>query len=253
MSSTGGAGLESGAVADYWQQARQPLVCLVFLLPLLAIYEAGVFWLGGANAESFRNGADYWMRHSLLEAGFGQVLLLPALVVAGLLVWQVAGKYPWQVTTDTLAGMLAESLLFAFFLVVVGQMHDMVFQQWGLPTTLSVGGPTAHRIVAFVGAGVYEEFLFRLLLLPACFGLFRVARLPVTTAAVLAILMTSLVFSGAHYVGAAADQFTLFTFSFRMLAGLFFSALFVLRGFGITVGCHAAYDLIVGWLLVGQS
>ena len=65
----------------------------------------------------------------------------------------------------------------------------------------------------------------------------------------MALLATSLLFSAAHYVGPAADTFSLFSFTFRLLAGLFFAVLFVIRGFGVTAGCHAAYDVLVGVLL----
>jgi hypothetical protein len=41
----------------------------------------------------------------------------------------------------------------------------------------------------------------------------------------------------------------LFSFVFRATAGVFFAGLFVVRGFGITVGSHAAYDLLVGILI----
>jgi membrane protease YdiL (CAAX protease family) len=91
--------------------------------------------------------------------------------------------------------------------------------------------------------------MFRLVLLPACYGLFRISQIPVRWSAVLAILATSLTFSLAHYMGAETEKFLLFSFTFRTIAGLFFAALFVFRGFGITVGCHAAYDLLVGVLL----
>jgi hypothetical protein len=68
-------------------------------------------------------------------------------------------------------------------------------------------------------------------------------------------LSTSFLFALAHHIGPTADAFNLFVFSFRAIAGMFFSAVFLLRGFGITVGCHAAYDLMVGALLatVAQS
>ncbi len=112
-----------------------------------------------------------------------------------------------------------------------------------------IGGETAAKAVTYVGAGIYEEVLFRLCLLPACFGLFRLLQLNTTWAAVLAVISTSLMFAIAHHVGPTGEAFRLFPFTFRLVAGLFFAALFVLRGFGITVGTHAAYDLLVGLLL----
>lgn len=239
---------------EYWSQARQPLACLVFLAPLLLIYEFGVLWFGGRDPEAIRNGADYWMRTWLHQAGFNHWLLLPGLVVAGLLLWHLFGQHPWRVSIDTLVGMFAESLIFAFFLIVVGQLQDLVFQQWQSTTILSTGGHSeSARMITFIGAGVYEEVMFRLCLLPIAFSLFRLMSFGNRWSATLSILFTSLVFAMAHYVGPSADHFTLFSFTFRMLAGMFFASLFVVRGFGITVGCHAAYDLVVGALLVTQA
>jgi hypothetical protein len=116
-------------------------------------------------------------------------------------------------------------------------------------TPTSVWRQQFARCVLFVGAGVYEEFLFRLLLLPALVLLFTKGGVPAARAGLLAILWTSVLFSAAHYIGPGGDSFSLFTFLFRFLAGLFFATVFLHRGFGIVVGCHAAYDLLVGLML----
>ena len=235
---------------SYWSEARQPLVCLVFLAPLLIIYEWGVLSMGGSQPELIRNGADYWMRSWLSQLGFTQTFLLPVLIVGTLLMWHVLCKHPWKVSGETLVGMFAESLLFAFCLIVLGQVQDLAFQQ--LPnhqTLMFIERESASRVVSFVGAGVYEEVMFRLLLLPLCYLLFRGMLFQVRWSAVLAIISTSLIFSTAHYIGASGDQFSLFSFTFRTVAGLFFAGLFFLRGFGITVGAHATYDIIVGVML----
>jgi membrane protease YdiL (CAAX protease family) len=246
---------------DYWLLARRPLACLVFLLPLLAIYEAGVLWAGGENPATVRNGADAWMRSLLETAGVPFGFVLPALVVAVLMGWHVYFRHPWKVSGETLMGMFAESLLFAFALIVAGQLQNLAFEKLGnpeiplavraaeVPPKGMVGGETAAEAITYVGAGIYEEVLFRLCLLPACFGLFRLLQLNITWSAVMAVVSTSLLFSLAHHVGPTGEAFRLFPFTFRLVAGLFFSALFVLRGFGITVGTHAAYDLLVGLLL----
>ncbi|WP_375154909.1 CPBP family glutamic-type intramembrane protease [Stratiformator vulcanicus] len=108
------------------------------------------------------------------------------------------------------------------------------------------------RALAFVGAGIYEEVLFRLLLLPAFYLGFRAMQAGVLGSTILAVLASSLAFSLAHYVGPAGESIVPFTFLFRTLAGIFFATLFFARGFGITVGAHAVYDLIVGVLLAGS-
>ncbi|MGE3314098.1 MAG: lysostaphin resistance A-like protein [Planctomycetaceae bacterium] len=234
---------------DYWAEARRPLHCLVFLIPLLAAYEVGVLWVAGNDADYVRNGADTWMRTWLNQLGFNQPWLLPALVVAVLVIWHVAGKYPGRVSVDTLVGMFAESLLFAFLLIVFGQLQDYAFQRWGAGLTMATSAQSMLLAVTYIGAGVYEEVLFRLCLLPVCYGFFRLLQLEKGWAAGFAIVATSVAFSLAHYVGPSGEEFRMFTFAFRALAGLFFALLFVCRGFGIAVGCHAAYDLLVGILL----
>lgn len=239
---------------DYWVQARQPLHSLLFLAPLLVAYEAGVLWFARGRDESLRNGADFWMRGWLQQTGLANPWMLPALVVGLLLAWQIAGKYKWRVSTGTLAGMTAESLLFGCCLIVVGQLQDLAFRhvKMSLPLLnipMSQSASTIPKAVSYLGAGVYEEVLFRLCLLPLGYGVFRLFAMPKKPALVLAVIATSLIFSAAHYIGPAADQFSPYSFTFRALAGGFFALLFVLRGFGVTVGAHAAYDLIVGVIM----
>src|SRR5258707_294080 len=113
---------------DYWTQARQPLYCLLFLLPLLAIYEIGVGLLAGDARETARNGADYWMRAGLHRVGFRHPLLLPVVVIGLLAGWHFVGRFRWKLSPATLVGMFAESLLFGMCLVVLGQLQDLAFQ-----------------------------------------------------------------------------------------------------------------------------
>jgi hypothetical protein len=152
--------------------------------------------------------------------------------------------------------MLAESVLFGVCLVVLGQLQDLAFRSQMGPMARAAhsGIPLAQadalpRVISYVGAGVYEEVLFRLCLIPVLFGLLRAVMVPRKMAMLLTVVATSLLFSAAHYVGPAADQLTIFSFVFRATAGVFFAVLFVFRGFGITVGSHAAYDLLVGILI----
>ena len=102
------------------------------------------------------------------------------------------------------------------------------------------------RIIAFLGAGVYEEVLFRLLLLPLAVWLIHLAGGARRVQIAGAIVATSLLFALAHYVGEYGDPLDWTTFLFRFSAGAFFGGLFVWRGFGIAAGAHALYDIFVG-------
>jgi hypothetical protein len=245
----------------YWAEAREPLPCLIFLLPILLAYEVGVLWLGNGKANGIRNGADFWMRGWLEQAG-AQAFILPVLLVGIFLGWHRYGKYPWRISRETLVGMFAESLLLAVVLLFVAQLQDMAFQCFfpsevsiresvaGERPLLAIDGKLGQRMISYLGAGVYEEVMFRLMLIPASlFVLTRAFKMPGKWAAVMSVFLTSLAFSVAHYVGSGGEAFSLFSFTFRTTAGCFFGAVFLLRGFGITVGCHALYDVMVGLLL----
>ncbi|MFM8953986.1 MAG: CPBP family intramembrane glutamic endopeptidase [Planctomycetaceae bacterium] len=241
---------------DYWAVSRTPLTSLVFSLPLVLAYEGGVLWLGRGTP---RNGADVWLRQLLDACGFGAYFLLPALTVVGLLVWHHVEHDRWQFSPAVLMGMAGECVLWAMVLVGIARLQQQVWPL-GLQTVAcwplaAAPGPSADlvdgalaRVVGYCGAGLYEEVLFRLLLLPAVAWLLgRLGSGPIT-AAVWAILITSGLFSLAHYVGPLGDAFELYSFSFRMAAGVFFAVVFLLRGFGIAAGTHALYDLLVGLL-----
>lgn len=244
------------ASPSYWAVSRTPLTSLVFSLPLVLAYEGGVLWLGRGTP---RNGADVWLRQLLDACGFGAYFLLPALTIVGLLAWHHVEHDRWHVSPGILLGMAGECVLWAVALIGIARLQQ---QLWplelgaaGLWPLAAASGPDGGilegalaRIIGYCGAGLYEEVLFRLLLLPAVAWLLgRLGAGPIAAAA-WAILITSTLFSLAHYVGPLGDAFELYSFSFRLAAGVFFSVVFLLRGFGIAAGTHAFYDLLVGLL-----
>jgi len=239
--------------AGYWQDATRPLASLVFVAPLLAFYEAGVLILG---QQAVRNAADVWLRQLLDWLGFGHYFLLPILTCAALLAWQHASRQPWRFRGRVLGGMLIESLLFGALLLLLAGWQRALLSTF-LPAASAEAAPRDSLLgvmVGYVGAGIYEELLFRLMLLPATWALYRLTGLAPKASVVAAVVTTSLLFSAAHYrfefVLAGhhfstqyGEVFGWFSFVFRFLAGVFFSLLFWYRGFGIAVGSHAMYDL----------
>ena len=224
---------------SYWALSRTPLTSLAFALPLVLAYEGGVLLLGRGSA---RNGADVWLRQALDGLGFGQYFLLPVLTVVGLLAWHHVRHDRWRFSPAVLLGMWVECVVLAMLLVGLARLQSRLWP-------LSIGDGMAAvgaRFVGYCGAGLYEEVLFRLLMLPAVtWACGRFGAAP-GAAVVWSVMITSVAFSAAHYVGPLGDTFDLHSFAFRTLAGLFFAVLFLARGFGIAAGTHAAYDMIVG-------
>ncbi|CAN5191651.1 CPBP family glutamic-type intramembrane protease [soil metagenome] len=241
---------------SYYAATRHPWACLVFLVPLLAAYEFGVLWLGGPNAIAYRNGADAWLRWGLERYGFGQVFAAPALIVGIFLVRSFLGwkDRPTNLFAVTF-GMLVESLVFAILLWMISRNFLLLLDQAGvnllqLPPAPSAAGP----IITYVGAGIYEEVIFRLGLFSIAAFLLQMLLFPKPFAYTLAAVAAALVFAGAHHIGPYGESpIKPEVFLFRVCAGLFFTALYVFRGFGIAVGAHAGYDILVGVVLQPQQ
>jgi membrane protease YdiL (CAAX protease family) len=223
----------------YWSLSRTPLTSLVFALPLVLAYEGGVLVLGRGTP---RNGADVWLRQFLDGIGLEPYFLLPVLTIVGLLAWHHVEHDRWRFSPSVLAGMALECVVWAVVLIGVARLQERF---WPLAAGVAGEGIFA-RLIGFCGAGLYEEVLFRLLLLPALVWLCARLGAGPSSAAFWGLMASSLLFSAAHYVGPLGDEFQVYSFTFRFLAGMFFAVLFTVRGFGIAVGTHAAYDMLVG-------
>jgi hypothetical protein len=234
-------------MSTYFSATRHPWASLLFLTPLLAAYEGGVCWLGADRASQVRNGADAWLRWGLDLFGVGQVLAAPVVVILVMLVWS------WWRWSDrpadpitTFFGMAFESCLFAFVLWQFSRNFGPIIDLLGVKLQITVQTAPMARILTFIGAGIYEEVLFRLGLFVGLYTILRVIRLPAVIALVLAAACGALAFAAAHHIGPYGEPMRADYFVFRTMAGLFFTLLFIARGFGIAVGAHAGYDILVG-------
>ncbi len=233
-----------GYMPTYLCESARPLVSLVFVLPLLLVYELGILVMG---TSAVRNGADALMRHLLDLLGFGQYFLLPVLTCAVLLGWHHIRREPWRFSAHVLPVMFAEAVAWAGLLLILWKLLGLVEGEFSAAMAAADEARLrSARLVAFCGAGLYEELLFRLILLSAAAGGIQMAGVPRRYALVAAVVVTSLVFSAAHYrpLIPGGEEFAWTSFLFRFLAGVFFAVLFIQRGFGIAAGCHAFYDVI---------
>ena len=96
------------------------------------------------------------------------------------------------------------------------------------------------------GPGLYEEIFFRLILAGGLFLLLKkVLALPGALSAAISILISAAVFSLFHHIGHGSPPIDGVYFFYRFLAGIFLSAVFILRGFAAAVYTHALYDIFV--------
>jgi hypothetical protein len=236
-------------IMSYWRATRHPAPCLAFVLPLLCIYEFGVISVGGVQTITVRNGADAWLRWLLNALGPNFGLLAPVLIGIGLIYWALRrrGDAPKEPSTVVL-GMYIESIGFAVSLWALSRSFGPMLDALGV--TLSAApdkSPTpVAQSVTFLGAGIYEEVIFRLGLYGGVAFILRGALVPKPLAILLAACLSAIAFATVHHLGARGEAVDGYVFAFRALAGLLFVGIYALRGFGVAVGAHACYDVLVG-------
>jgi len=239
------------APASYWSASRAPRHSLVFALPLLLLYEALAFALSGTELGQVRNGADVLVKSLFIALGGRYGVAAFTLIVAclgGWLVWRDRrGHGP--IRFGLFPVMFAEAVIYAVLLGgVVSALTSLLLR--GRLAILAGPGPgdfaLSTQLMISLGAGIYEELLFRVLLVSGLAALARVGFgwRPVG-AGIFAAVAGALIFSLFHYLGPYGDTFTLSSFTFRAIAGLIFSAMYLLRGLGITAWCHALYDVFL--------
>jgi CAAX prenyl protease-like protein len=237
----------------YWQASRAPRYSLLFALPLLIFYQVlAAVAPAGPGGMGVRNGADVILESVFvwLAGAWGPRLFMLCLIGVG--AWLIARdlRANRNLSPAVLGGMLLESVVLSLvFGVVVGGLTAALL---GAPPPPLAVAFTAQRLSRWtmlmlsLGAGIYEELLFRVVLVGLlAWGANRLLGLRPLVAGIAATVLGALIFSAFHYIGPFGDRFEVYSFVFRTIAGLFFSGLYLLRGFGITAWTHALYDVFL--------
>jgi hypothetical protein len=225
-------------------QNRNLLTNLILIFPLLIIYQLGVLL-----TYPMLNGADFvsGILFGQLRFTQPQYLFFVLLVTLGFLatVVMLRRRQPFQ--TRIVVPIVLESTIYA---LTMGSLIVLVMTKvFGISPRLAAAveqqGVLA-RVVMSLGAGVYEELVFRLGLLGGLFYLGdRVFRWGKWPSLAIALLLSAVAFSAAHHVPPYGDPLRLDVFTFRALAGVFFGLLFWFRGLAVAVYTHALYDVYV--------
>ena len=229
-----------------------------------------------------------WGQNLLEYLGFSQRMTwiaMPLVVMVILLALQITSKTRWHVRLKDFTPMTFECILLAIPLIVlsllfnrspqantdtmafrsqataVTRMHSPAITlqaQVPVSQTQTVSSsyhnevnPLLVNIVTGIGAGIYEEFVFRLILICLLMLLLQdFLNISWQGSIFLSISIAALLFSAHHHIFfvdgrfQTGEPFSISKFIFRTLAGVYFAVLFAIRGFGITAGTHAFYNII---------
>ncbi len=233
-------------VTGYFRCSETPLTALVFLLPFVIFYELGTreFLYDPVHRTEQRIIAFDQLQRFFWAIGATRPLM-PAIAVVGLLLaWHIARKDRWKVSVGHVLAMFLESSLLAGPLLLIGFAITRYLSHLPHAPLSASWHSSPGYIVLSVGAGIYEELVFRLLGFALLSFLFTdLLQCKTWLASLLMVFTSAIAFSAYHYLG--DEVFNWRTFYFRAIAGAYFGIVFLCRGLGITAGSHIAYDVCI--------
>lgn len=288
---------------SYLDRTSRPIYALAFLAVFILFYEIGTLLINPEALQRSltmlkgRVVTFLWIQGLLEYIGFTRQMTwvaTPLVVVVILLALQLTSRNPWKVRYKDFLPMSIECTVMAVPLVVLSLMFNTrssevppndspvaiqsVSTVPSAPIVSTVPGCSAAPlepqaavsdslltdIVTAIGAGIYEELVFRLILLILLMMLFQdLLNFTDSQAIVFSILISAILFSLHHHWLFIEGRFQIgepfepIRFLFRTLAGIYFAVLYAVRGFGIAAGTHAFYDIIAAlikaYVINGQA
>lgn len=253
-------GTESKAdktVFGYWSATRTATYGFLAALPLFALYESLILFVNTDPSAQIRVGADLWVKQLMaLFGGTGLFALGIPVLLIGIWVFIRERRRRPPLQLDWFSWLVGESTVYAIVVaLMVSTVVGLIFAAApGMSPLLAQAAnslSTPMMLVLSIGAGLYEELVFRVVLVGGLFWMLNNVMAKSWMAYTLAALIGALLFSAVHYIGALGDPFTMASFTFRFLFGLALNGIFLARGFGVAAWTHAIYDVLVVTQILG--
>ena len=235
--------------SNYWSVTNSPLYSFIFTIPLFLFYEIGVFTISVNDIVELRNGADVLMRQVLGLFGIYGVYGFSASFMIGFMVAFLRQKKSLQSTA-----IHGEYLIWMFFESICWGGLLYIFMGFTAPLLMTNStGTMLQQVVLSIGAGIYEEFVFRVILIAGFSSIlgfvFQWKKIAKITSG---IILSAALFSLFHFMGDYGEEPNFSVFMMRFLAGIFLGFIYVFRGFGPAAYAHTVYDLIILTLVTTQ-
>ena len=277
---------------SYLERTSRPISAIFFLLPFIILYEIGTIIINTdvLSQTQIRVVAFVWIQNLLEYCGFhgkSTYIAAPLAVIVILFAWQITSRRKWTVNFRDMSWMAVESIMLAVPLIVLSLLLNRPVapapQDYSQETVSNIrieqltvcsaefpnsgqtqtpqspqaeaekgNGSLFANIITGIGAGIYEELVFRLILICLLLLFFQdLLRLDYGSSIILAVIVSAALFSAHHHIILLNGRlswtapFAWPVFVFRVLAGVYFAVVYSVRGFGITAGVHAFYDIMV--------
>ena len=233
----------------YHSLTKGLLYSFLAALPLFILYEVLILLTAPTTEVVVRISVDVWFKQLLQFIGLDALnISLLLVLIAGIFILIRKRQELNEIKLRYFGFILLETTIWAIIVALVSSS----LTNWILPGMAIQSSETIvqlsyiQELALSLGAGLYEELFFRVLLVGVFIWIFGKWFGPKSRANYTsAILLSAVLFSAVHYTGNMGDPFTMSSFLFRFLFGVILNGIYVLRGFGVAAWTHALYDVIV--------
>jgi len=225
---------------QYLVSSRSIHYSLILTLPALVVYELGITILFRDTWFELRNSGEILLRSFFAELGLQNPYLILGLLTLIFLLVMIRGYRIEQqpgIHADYYLYMLMESMLWGSLIYVVMQLFTRLPLQ-----ILTLEDKLANLNLA-IGAGIFEELIFRMLIIGALLIIFqRGLQFNNWWANAGSILLAAVIFAAFHLFG---ETYSRPVFAQRVWGGILLGLLYRFRGYGISVYSHVIYNILI--------
>ncbi len=225
--------------SGYLMSSRTPFYGLLSTIPLLLAYEFMTLFIGNYSDYSIRNFAEVIFKELLNQFGIHGTFAIALIIVClTTLIFYLQDRKTLVFQFHYLFMIILEGALYA---VIFGYLTSTVTSLLFL--NMTPAGDRSLEIMLSLGAGFYEELIFRVLLFSGSAYTLILLKMHPVKAWLLAAVFSSIIFSWCHYLN--GELFSFLSAFFRFFMAILLCILYKIRGFGVVAYTHAIYDLLV--------
>jgi membrane protease YdiL (CAAX protease family) len=235
----------SNPVKSYFDNTDNLLYSFLVSLPLFILYELLIIISQPTGDAIVRISVDVWIKSLFTYLGVNAVSFsLLVVVIIGLFIIYKERDRLKTLKFSYFPILILESTVYAIVVALISQSLVSLVLNLAASDPISALSMT-QKLALSLGAGLYEELFFRVILVTAFILVFTKILGKKWAGITAAVVLSALLFSAVHYVGDMGDTFTMGSFLYRFLFGLILNGIYVWRGFGVAAWTHAIYDIMV--------
>jgi len=232
-------------VKSYFENTDNLLYSFLVSLPLFILYELLIIISQPTGDAIVRISVDVWIKSLFTYLGVNAVSFsLLVVVIVGLFIIYRERDRLKTLKFSYFPILILESTVYAIVVAMISQSLVSLVLNLAASDPVNALSMT-QKLALSLGAGLYEELFFRVILVTAFILIFTKILGKKWAGVTAAVVLSALLFSAVHYIGDMGDAFTMGSFLYRFLFGLILNGIYVWRGFGVAAWTHAIYDIMV--------